>query len=440
MKTIELGLLFLWAAPACLSASDALRLADGKPLVGVYFFTHWWEPWRSSDEKILQDLKRLKSLGYNTVFLDSEWSQMIDGDWKLLDRGHRLAKQAGMQILPWLSAKVWADIAENERRRNLVKDMYGVTLDMGIGRDGKMNRTKPYDPAVIEAGTRYCKQYIERYLKDGALLHVVWEGRLRPVVAPTVELEWEGSCDPLTQQMFRAWLKAKYSDDISRLNTAWGTSFGGFERVDLCDAKTFDLAAHCEGKAAHPNAVEDHVEFRSQVQDNCLAEIKRRLLADCPDLLIATELPYQFESTHPHAIGYRVKNGANPSAAHHADILVIRATDSLTPAEEKLLIGYKKRTGQQVVLTYRTYSQWGRMLLDGARTTGDMKKLYAGQAARLAEGFGFYSWNEMVDTHVVPDPSPSFNPANRSVSPEESQAVIEALGDLASEFARLKSK
>jgi len=171
-------------AAAALPAHGAplpLTLEGGSPLVGVYFFTHWWEPWKSSDDAIVKDLKRLKSMGFNTIFLDHEWSQMIDGDWKLLDRGHRLAKQEGMQILPWLSIKAGSDLGSPDRRAR-VKRMYGVDIRMGVAGDGSEDRTKPYDEAVVEAGARYCLDYLERYLQGGALLSVMVDGKPRPVV------------------------------------------------------------------------------------------------------------------------------------------------------------------------------------------------------------------------------------------------------------------
>lgn len=412
--------------------AQGLFLADGKPTVGVYFFTHWWEPWRSSDQRILDDLNRLKRMGFNTIYLDSQWSQMIDGDWKLLDRGHRLARQAGMQILPWLSAKVWLDIGDSQHRRDLTQRMYGVELTPGVGPDGTITRTKPYDPALIHAGVQYCLQYLDRYLNTGALMRVMWNGKPCPVVAPTVELEWAGSCDPATQQLFRLWLRARYGG-IAVLNRAWRTRLSGFEQISLCDPHLFDLQAHCEGKARYPHAVEDHVEFRSQVTDTCLAEISRQLKLRYPDLVIATELPYQFASVHPHAIGYRVVNGANPSSADHADVLMLRATDTLTPAEERALRDHRRRTGQRIILTYRTYRQWGEQLRNGSRSQADMDRMLTDQALRLADGFGFYSWNEMVDTHVVADPDPPHNPDVR-VGERESEALITSLGAMAQRF------
>ncbi|MHB0998581.1 MAG: beta-galactosidase [Armatimonadota bacterium] len=415
--------------------SDAIRLADGKPLIGVYFFTHWWEPWRSSDDKIVDDLNKLKDRGFNTIFLDSEWSQMIDGNWKLLDRGHKLAKQAGVQILPWLSLKAWVDIGVSKDRIELIKKMYGVDMTPGINPDGTPGRTKPYDPAVIEAGYQYCSDYIDRYARDGALLHVMWEGKLRPVVALSVELEWSGSSDPLTQQMFRLWARAKYGNQISKLNKAWKTSFTGFEQIDMDDKSTFDLAAYNDGKSKHPNAAEDHVEFRSQVTDISLGEIKRRLLQKYPDLLIASELPYQIDAAHPHAKGYRIFAGANPSASQHAEILMLRATDTLSAAEEKAILNHKKRTGQKIILAYRTYSFWGPSILDGTSSYAKMNSQYAEQAARVADGLGFYSWNEMVDTHIVTDPIPSFH-ENSKITPKEHAATMEALRHMANAFTK----
>ena len=34
-----------------------LRLASGEPWVCIYYFPHWWEPWKSSDEAVLRDLR-----------------------------------------------------------------------------------------------------------------------------------------------------------------------------------------------------------------------------------------------------------------------------------------------------------------------------------------------------------------------------------------------
>ena len=101
----------LGLACSALTASEkgAIHLPDGQPLVCMYYFTHWWEPWKSDDNAILSDFQRLRSIGVNTVLLDQEWSQTIDGNWKWLDRDFRLAEQTGIKIVPWLSLKTWSE-------------------------------------------------------------------------------------------------------------------------------------------------------------------------------------------------------------------------------------------------------------------------------------------------------------------------------------------
>lgn len=86
------------AAAAPTRADAPLRLPNGEPVVCVYYFTHWWEPWKSDDEAIRQDLRRLRGMGFNTLLLDHEWSQAIDGNWRLLDRANRLAAECSMSI------------------------------------------------------------------------------------------------------------------------------------------------------------------------------------------------------------------------------------------------------------------------------------------------------------------------------------------------------
>ncbi len=201
----------------------------------------------------------------------------------------------------------------------------------------------------------------------------------------------------------------------------------------MCDVSVFDLQAQVEGAAKHPKAVEDHVEFRGQVIDASLAAIRDRVARDYPDLLGVTELPYQLESEHPHAIGYRIGYGANPSSAEHADILVIRATGPLSEGEQKAHLAFGSRTGIKTILTYRTYQHWGADILAGKITPKDME-VYPDQAAALAEGFGFYSFNEMVDTHLAPDPTPPYNPANRSISEEESEAAVAAVAEMVKKY------
>ncbi len=415
-------LMLLFALTACAAwAADrdtTLRTRDGSPLCGFYYFTHWWEPWRSDDARVLADLKEQKAMGCNVIFLDSEWSQMIDRDWFWLDRGHRLAKEAGLEILPWLSLKEWIDLG-GENRVQLIKEMYGVDLKTGVDYDGKPNRIIPYDPATIEAGYRYCVDYLERYLKDGVILHVKDGGKLKPVVAITVELEWSGSNDEETNKRFRKYLKDKYSY-TSRLNKAWGTKLGSIDEVELMDPRLFDIEGCSAGKAKLTRAVEDQIAFRAKVQNDAMAEIKRRLKLKYPDLLIATELPHEMFTDHPAERSYRINGAATPETTLHADITVLRCTGLLTQKTEDALIKWQKDTGQRLVITYRTYRGKEKAVMEGRDT--DYFRI-GEQAARIGDGFGFYSWNEMVDTHIAAEPDPEHPYGKFEIfTPEESEA------------------
>jgi hypothetical protein len=411
------------AAPAA-HAGEPLRLADGRPFVCVYYFGHWWEPWKGDDEAIRRDFARLKAMGVSVVAVDHEWSQAVDGDWKWLDREQRLAREAGLQVLPWLSAKVWSDLS-SPQRIELMKEWYGVDLRLGELQDGSPGPVQIWDEETIKGGAAYAAAYMDRF-GDQALLHVRWKGESRPVVALSVELAWQGGFDAETTKQFIEWLGKRYAS-VAALNEAWGTGFARFEDANPKDAAIFDYAHLQSGEAKHPQAVEDHIEFRSQVISESLGKQAALLRRKHPDVLILAELPYQFASKHPHAEGYRITYAANPSCTRSADILFFRSTGPLSQEEADFLAQWTKETGQPAILTYRTYSDWCN-----ERSAEDTQKnadLYAGQAAKWASGFGFYSWNEMVDTHLAPS-RPEDMGSRGALTPEQSGrgvALMEAM-------------
>jgi hypothetical protein len=420
-----LGLLMLSSLPAASShAAEPLRLTDGRPFVCVYYFGHWWDPWKSDDEAIRRDFARLKAMGVSVLAVDHEWSQAIDGNWKWLDREHRLAQEAGLEILPWLSAKVWSDLSDPGRIK-LMKEWYGVDLKRGELQDGSPGPVQVWDDATIRGGALYAAGYLDRY-GEQALLHVNWRGESRPVVALSVELGWQGGFDAETTQQFVQWLRKRYGT-VADLNAAWGTDLAGFGDVNPKDTTVFDYAHLQAGEAKYPHAVEDHIEFRSEVISESLGKQAALLRKKHPNVLILAELPYQFVSKHPDAEGYRIGYAANPSCVRSADILFFRCTGPLNQEEADFLSAWTAETHQPAILTYRTYSDWGN-----ERSAEDTRKnadLYAGQAAQYGSGFGFYSWDEMVDTHVAP--SRPEDMGNRgALTPEQSErgvALIEAM-------------
>lgn len=383
-------------SPSPARCAAPLRLQNGEPLVCVYYFTHWWEPWKSDDDAIRADLHRLRAMGFNTLLLDHEWSQAIDGNWRLLDRANRLAKECGMSVVPWLSPKTWSDISPGDRQR-LAREWFGVDVKYGTEQDGKPAAPLIYDESILTAGTKYALMYLDRYL-SGPILRVEWNGKLRPVISLSVESAWDGSFDDATNARFRAWLKRRYRG-IGAVNKAWGSAYSAFADIQPRDKVIFDYVGYLAKKAAHPQAVEDHVAFRAQTITECLRTIAARVRRKHPDVLFLGEVPYQYEAEHPDARSYRIQYGANPESCDWADIVLFRCTGPMSAGELAALQRHCLRTGQRFILTYRTYSDWD--LAPDSETFRRSVETYAGQAAAHGDGFGFYSFNEMVDTHVA---------------------------------------
>ena len=371
---------------------EPLRLDDGTPIVAAYFFTHWWEPWKSDDDAILKDLAALRDMGVNTLLLDHEASQACDGDFKYLDRDHRLAKQAGMRILPWLSLKTWSDMT-NKDRRGWSHERYGAAVD--VTDSGFL----PYGTGTLAFGVNYAKDYLARYREDGALLHVERDGERRPVVALAVEAAWQlsSSLDVETRLHFCRWLRAKYTS-IDKLNAAWQTDFSDFYDVDPSDSGVFDYEAAYETRDVSPPVL-DHVAFRAGIVSDALALQRSMLRQAQPNLLIAAEIPYHFGDEHPHAWRYTLNCASVSRMVDYADIVFLRSSGVLSPNARKAVGDYIDRTGKKVVMTYRISPMQGPG--DPAVADGEAAALWAREAAAYSNGLGYYSWNEMVDVHIA---------------------------------------
>lgn len=423
-----LGLLYVVSAPAF---NEPLTLPNGEPLVGIYYFTHWWEPWRSDDKAIVDDFNNLRSMGFNTLLLDQEWSQSIDGDWKWLDRDFRLAKQAGLNIVPWLSLKTWSDISPGHRAQ-LAKEWFNVDMKYGVDQNEKTASPLIYDGSVIIAGAKYATMYLDRYASE-SLLRLRWNGKDRPVICLSVESAWDGSFDETTNLLFCRWLRNKYMD-INSLNKAWNTNYKNFFDINPKDTDIFDYAGHINGTAKYPVAIEDHVEFRSEIISDSLAKMASIVREKYPDVLFLAEMPYQYGSQHPHARGYRIGYGANPRSCEYADIVLFRNTGPLTTEETETLKDYQKKTGQKFILTYRTYSDWDVDI--NSTAFNNSVKTYAEQASSLANGFGFYSFNEMVDTHVAHSKSIS-DEEQKGWTTERSNKAIKLMSAMVEHYIKL---
>jgi len=305
-----------------------------------------------------------------------------------------------------------------------------VELKLGENQDGKASAPLIWHESLLSFGAQYACDYLERY-KDGALLQVQWNGERRPVLCLGVEAAWNGSFDDETNQRFRTWLKKRYTG-LERLNRSWNTQYESFEEIDPKDKTVFDYESHPGDKAKHPLAVEDHVEFRAQTISSSLGAMAEKVRGKHPEALFLAEIPYQYDSQHPHAKGYRIAYGANPSSCDYAEMVLFRNTGPLTEAEIQALAQARERTGQRFILTYRTYSDWDIPPNDPRFRRS--VELYASQAAELGDGFGFYSWNEMVDVHVAYSPSP---PKKQDWTREQAQRAIALMGEMVRKYREL---
>jgi hypothetical protein len=389
---IVLMFLMLLAGSVCAQGTrslPSLRLPNGEPMVAIYFFGHWWQPWMSDDEAIRRDLRRLKAMGFNTLLVDHEFSQSLDGEWKWLDREHRLAKECGFVIVPWLEAHGGNDISIGDRRQWAAKAL-GVSADipLTVRQDGSQGGSLITSAQFKDYLTAYVSRYVERYAKDGALLHVMKEGKARPVVTLGCELDIT-MYDAQTNRAFILWLKRRYQEDLPRLNRAWGTQFGAFEEIDPRETRLFDYS---DPQKHLPPAVRDHALFRAETGNAVFTEITKRLKRRFPDLLILAEMPYSFDCPHPHGPAYQWSCAALPEAFRFADILILRWIQGRpTQLERDAITRFRKMSRADVVICYRVSE-----MLSGE---------HGMDTAAIANGIGFYSWNEMVDAHAVENPS-----------------------------------
>lgn len=368
-----------------INLQEPIRLPDGQPLKSIYFFGHWWDPWKSDDAALAKDLKRLKELGFNTICVDHEVSQAINRDWHWLDREYKLAGQEKIQILPWLQL-------QSVDRENLMK-FANLSLKQAVNQDGQPvpDCCDFRDSEFRRALAHYITVYLDRYGNDPALLRVKDGKRERPVVALMVEVGWRDekgmplSFDEDTNAYFRKWMKASYHD-LKHLNTKWGTDYKSFDEIDPCDKSIFDYA--CEDKQNMPVAVREHVTFRARLIGEALQSVAKEVRKKHKDVMLAAEIAYPFSLDSPDAAAYRWNNANDFRIIDFADIVFIRTAGNTSFGQVKKDQDLLILNGKKVVLGYR--------LFEGSST--DRGVVFALDCASSANGLGYYNWNETADS------------------------------------------
>ena len=373
------------AFAARINLKDPIKLADGQTLRAVYYFPHWWDPWKSDDAAVTADLKKMNELGLNTICVDHEVSQAIDRDWYWLDREYKLAAAEKIAVLPWLQLQCVDRNAlmkfSHLQLKAAVNQDKQVEDDFANFRDGEFKR------ALIH----YINVYLDRYENDPALLRIKDKGKLRPVVGLVVEAGWRnGSGLPLsfdedTNAYFRKWMQASYHD-LNDLNSKWGTSYKSFDAIDPCDKTIFDYTF--ADKANMPMAVREHTHFRARMVSDMLSAVAAEVRKKHKDVLLVAEVAYPFSSDDPNANLYHWNAANEYKAVEYADIIFIRTLGNTCTGQFAKENEIMMMNGKRLILAYRLFDD----------STANKAVALALDCAMSCNGLAYYNWNETKDT------------------------------------------
>ena len=373
------------AFAARINLKDPIKLADDQTLRAIYYFPHWWDPWKSDDAVVTADLRKMREIGFNTICVDHEVSQAIDRDWHWLDREYKLAAAEKISVLPWLQLQCVDRNALMKFSRLELKPAVNQDKqpedDYANFRDGEFKR------ALIH----YISVYLDRYESDPALLRIKDGGKLRPVVGLLVEAGWRNgnglplSFDEDTNAYFRKWMKSSYHD-LAQLNSKWGTSYTSFDEIDPCDKTIFNYAF--EDKANMPMAVREHTHFRARMVSDMLSDVAREIRKKHKDVLFVAEVAYPFSSDDPNASVYHWNSANEYKTVDFADIIFIRtlgntSTGRLAKEQDLIMLN-----GKRLILAYRLFDD---------SSPGKAVAL-ALDCAMSCNGLAYYNWNETKDT------------------------------------------
>jgi len=388
-RTAILVLLLISIATGALAArvnlKDPIKLADDQTLRAVYYYPHWWDPWKSDDAAVTADLKKMKEIGLNTICVDHEVSQAIDRDWYWLDREYKLAAAEKMCVLPWLQLQC-VD-------RKALMAFSGLELKAAVNQDGQAeNDFCDYrDGEFKRALAHYIDVYLDRYENDPALLRMKDRGKLKPVVGVVVEAGWRNadgrplSFDDDTNAYFRKWMKSSHHD-LAQLNSKWGTNYKSFDEIDPRDKTIFDYGF--PDKANMPMAVREHAHFRARMISDMLSSVASEVRKKHKDVLLAAEVAYPFSSDDPNASAYHWNSANEYKSVEFADVIIIRTMGDTCVGQAAKDNDIIMLNGKKLVLAYRLFDD----------TTSSRAVALGMDCAMSCNGLVYYNWNETKDT------------------------------------------
>lgn len=192
-------------------------------LTGAYYYPEHWDEiqWE-------RDLKRMHELGFEfTHFGEFAWAQLEpregEFDFAWLDRAVALAAKYNLKVIMCTSTATPPVWLSRKYPEVLIRQEDGTVLDHGARQHASFA-----SPLYRRLAARMIEALARHYGSDPRV--VGWQLDNEP----NVQYDYNAAAEA----GFRDYLRRKYGGDISKLNSAWGTSFwsevySAFEEITL---------------------------------------------------------------------------------------------------------------------------------------------------------------------------------------------------------------
>ena len=179
-------------------------------ITGVYYYPEHW-----NESQWERDFKQMHELGFEfTHFAEFAWAQLEpeegNYDFGWLDKAVALAAKYDLKVIMCTSTATPPIWVSRKYPEILIRYEDGAVRDHGSRQHGSFT-----SPKYRELAYRMIEELAKHYGDDPRIIG--WQLDNEPMV--------QYDFSPTAESGFREFLRKRYSDDISKLNHAWGTAF-----------------------------------------------------------------------------------------------------------------------------------------------------------------------------------------------------------------------
>ena len=179
-------------------------------ITGVYYYPEHWD-----ESQWERDFKQMHELGFEfTHFAEFAWAQLEPEEGKYdfgwLDKAVALAAKYDLKVIMCTSTATPPIWVSRKYPEILIRHEDGAVRDHGSRQHGSFT-----SPKYRELAYRMIEELAKHYGDDPRIIG--WQLDNEPMV--------QYDFSPTAESGFREFLRKRYSDDISKLNHAWGTAF-----------------------------------------------------------------------------------------------------------------------------------------------------------------------------------------------------------------------